>query len=152
MTWGCRQPNRDFSFLLAHSFDWNAKKVTKIVTPTLTGEEGRGRRVSTRWTWLTGLPFGIIRQAPSTLSNPWLGWSLLVLSSNKTIRQSKQIVSTKPHILNSTELNEMYFHQFLRAFPVCFDGISAAWVSHGCYFILSEKLGAALIVWREERG
>ena len=110
MMWGCRQPNHDLSFLFAHSFDWDAKKYTrtKIVTRTVMGVGGR--HASKRWTWLTGLPFGIIRQAPSPLHEQSVVRVIPVgLISNKTIRQSKQIVSRKPH----NWLKGMHFNQFV---------------------------------------
>ena len=116
MTWECRQPSHDLSFLFAHSFDWDTKKDTrtKIVTRTLRGEEVGGRHSSKCWTWLTGLPFGIIRQAPSPLHEQSMVRVILVgLISNKSIRQSKQIVSKKSHILKNSELKGMYFHKFV---------------------------------------
>ena len=133
MTWECRQPSHHLSFLFAHSFDWDTKKDTrtKIVTRTLRGEEVGGRHSSKCWTWLTGLPFGIIRQAPSPLHEQSVVRVIPVgLISNKTIRQSKQIVSRKPHILKNTELQGMYYHQF-----VLFQYVSTAF----------QRLGRAMV-------
>ena len=130
MTWGCIQSNHDLSFLFANSFEWHAKKHTrtKIVTWTLRGDEVGGLNLTHR----TPVRNHMTSSFPTeqSVARVILGG----LSSHKTTRQSKQIVSTKPHILKNKELhvNGMYFSS-IRTFPVCFDGVSAAWVSHGFY-------------------
>ena len=133
MTWGCRLPNHDLSFLFAHSFDWDAKKDTrtKIVTQTVRGEEVGGRQASKCWTWITELPFRIIRKVPSPLHEQSVVRMIPVgLISNKTNWQSKQIVSRKPHILKNIELKGMYNHQF-----ALFQYVSTAF----------ERLGRAMV-------
>ena len=96
----------------SHTLDWDAKKDTRtnLVTRALRGEEVGGRHAAKCWTWLTGLPLGIMRQSSFPLHEQSVVRVILVgLISNKTIRQSKQIVSRKPH----NWLKGMHFNQFV---------------------------------------